>query len=124
MVWAVSTLHSPLRPAAANVEGWQGRGTECLHPMPVPGPAQLLLTGTRCTHVRAGLLLLRAGVQISENAGSGTFFFCLLSLIPAPFRPRMGVYLSCLAGTSRSHLWWNGKLRNGAEQGRYQHAGL
>jgi len=26
--------------------------------MPVPGPAQLLPTGTRCTHVRAGLLLL------------------------------------------------------------------
>ena len=42
MVCALSALHSPLRPAAASVEGWQGRGTECLHSMPVPGPAQHL----------------------------------------------------------------------------------
>ena len=42
MVWAVSTLPQPPAPRCCPRGGWAGRGTECLHSMPVPGPAQLL----------------------------------------------------------------------------------
>ena len=96
VVWAVSTLHSPLRPAAASVEGWQGRGTECLHSMPVPGPAQLLPTGTRCTHVRAGLLLLRAEVGPTPTRCS------LPPLLPAAHAPGMRAAPPCARRPVRS----------------------
>ena len=34
MVWAVSTLHSPLRPAAAGEEGWLGEAQSASTPCP------------------------------------------------------------------------------------------
>ena len=42
MVWAVSTPPQPPAPRCCPRGGWAGRGTECLHSMPVPGPAQHL----------------------------------------------------------------------------------
>ena len=99
VVWAVSTLHSPLRPAAASVEGWQGRGTECLHSMPVPGPAQLLPTGTRCTHVRAGLLLLGAEVGPTPTRCS------LPPLLPAAHAPGMRAAPPCAPTNNRVGGW-------------------
>ena len=43
MVWAVSTLHSPLRPAAAGEEGWLGEAQSASTPCPflaLPSPSR------------------------------------------------------------------------------------
>ena len=62
----------PLRPAAAGVGGGPGEA-HCASASRPPGPAQPPLTDTRCTHVRAGLLLLLAVVRPTTG-----------SLLPSP----------------------------------------
>ena len=67
--------------------------------MPVPGPAQLLPTGTRCTHVRAGLLLLRAEVGQTPTRCS------LPPLLPAAHAPGMHAARAARPTNTRAGGW-------------------
>ena len=59
-------------PRCCRCGGWTGRGTLCLR-LPAAWPCPAPLTDTRCTHVRAGLLLLLAVVRPTTG-----------SLLPSP----------------------------------------
>ena len=61
VVWLCIHSTAPA-PRCCRCGGWTGRGTLCLR-LPAAWPCPAPLTDTRCTHVRAGLLLLLAVVH-------------------------------------------------------------
>ena len=71
MVWLCIHSTAPA-PRCCRCGGWTGRGTLCLR-LPAAWPCPAPLTDTRCTHVRAGLLLLLAVVRPTTG-----------SLLPSP----------------------------------------
>ena len=71
VVWLCIHSTAPA-PRCCRCGGWTGRGTLCLR-LPAAWPCPAPLTDTRCTHVRAGLLLLLAVVRPTTG-----------SLLPSP----------------------------------------
>ena len=71
VVWRWIHSSAPA-PRCCRCGGWAGRGTLCLR-LPAAWPCPAPLTDTRCTHVRAGLLLLLAVVRPTTG-----------SLLPSP----------------------------------------
>ena len=74
VVWSVDSLQQPLRPAAVDREGGQSERHRVSPPHARSWLCPHLPIDTHCTHVRAGLLLLRASVPRPRLA--------------APFPPR------------------------------------
>ena len=71
VVWLLIHSRAPA-PRCCRCGGWAGRGTLCLR-LPAAWACPAPLTDTRCTHVRAGLLLLLAVVHPTTG-----------SLLPSP----------------------------------------
>ena len=71
VVWLCIHSTAPA-PRCCRCGGWTGQGTLCLR-LPAAWPCPAPLTDTRCTHVRAGLLLLLAVVRPTTG-----------SLLPSP----------------------------------------